>query len=149
MTSNVLFMKPAIFQLFVYGSLRSGFRNPAYQYLTCYFKLAGEALVKGKFYDKGDFPVAIPADDDSYITGELYVANNPDEFHWAIAQLDDYEGVNMEADEKPWYKRELVEVFQEGIKSQAWIYWYNGDVSALPEIATGDVLKYLQQKNNL
>jgi hypothetical protein len=42
-----------------------------------------------------------------------------------------------------------VEVMHEGIKSQALIYWYNGDVSALPEIATGDVLKYLQQKNNL
>jgi gamma-glutamylcyclotransferase (GGCT)/AIG2-like uncharacterized protein YtfP len=140
-------MKSSTFKLFVYGSLRSGFRNPAYQYLTCHFTLAGEALVKGKFYDKGEYPVAIPASGESFITGELYVANNPEEFNWAIAQLDDYEGVNMEPGETPWYKRELVDVFQDGQQTIAWIYWYNGSIAGMPELETGDVLKYLQQKN--
>ncbi len=140
-------MKATTFQLFVYGSLRSGFRNPAYQYLACYFSLKGEAVVQGKFYDKGDYPVAIPSEADAFITGELYTANNPDEFEWAIAQLDDYEGLNVEAGEKPLYKRELVTVYQQGQPSLAWIYWYNGPVDGMAEIATGDVIKYLQQKN--
>lgn len=140
-------MNASTYQLFVYGSLRSGFRNPAYQYLAGHFKLLGEAVVKGKFYDKGNFPVAVPANGDCFITGELYVANNPDEFEWAIAQLDDYEGLNMESGETAWYKREPVEVFQNGQPSLAWIYWYNGSVAGMNEIATGDVLKYLQQKN--
>lgn len=140
-------MQPTTNRLFVYGSLRSGFRNPAYQYLTKYFHLLGEAVVNGKFYDKGEYPVAISAEGDSYIQGELYESNSQQEFNWAIAQLDDYEGLNVEEGETPMYKRELITVFQNGISSNAWIYWYNGSVANMPEITIGDVLKYLQLKN--
>jgi len=140
-------METTTSQLFVYGSLRSGFRNPAYQYLTQYFHLLGEAMVQGKFYDKGPYPVAIPTTEDAYINGELYVFNNPEEFNWVIEQLDDYEGINVETGETPMYKREMVTVLQGGVASKAWIYWYNGSVNGLKEIATGDVLKYLQEKN--
>ncbi len=135
-------------QLFVYGSLRSGFRNPAYEYLTRYFQLLGEAVVQGKFYDKGQYPVAVPVDDtDSFIPGELYAIKKEEEFNWAIEQLDDYEGLNVEAGERPMYKRERVDVYQNGQPSKAWIYWFNGDVSSMKEISSGDVLKYLQQIN--
>ena len=140
-------MQTPTYQLFVYGSLRSGFRNPAYQYLTQYFHLLGEGVVQGKFYDNGSYPVAIPTEGESFINGELYVLNNPDEFNWVIEQLDDYEGLNVEQGEKPLYKRELVTVFQAGAPSQTWIYWYNESVVGMAEIATGDVLKYLQEKN--
>ena len=86
-------MKNDINALFVYGSLRSGFRNPAYAYLTQFFHLLGEA------------------------------------------------------GEKPMYKREVVIAFQNGEPLPAWIYWYNGEVTGLPVIASGDVMDYLQQKN--
>ena len=140
-------MNNTTFQLFVYGSLRSGFRNPIYQYLTQYFHLLGEAVVKGQFFDNGTNPVAVPGSEDHFITGELYVANNTEEFSWAIAQLDDYEGLNVEAGEKTLYCRVLVDVFQNGQPSKAWIYWYNQSVADMPIIETGDVLKYLQEKN--
>jgi gamma-glutamylcyclotransferase (GGCT)/AIG2-like uncharacterized protein YtfP len=135
------------YRLFVYGSLRSGFRNPAYQYLTKYFRCMGEGVVKGKLYDTGSYPVAIPSESESLITGELYILNNEEEFAWVFEQLDDYEGLNVEDGETPMYKRELVTVFQEGMLYEAWIYWFNGSVNGMKEIATGDVLKYLQQKN--
>lgn len=140
-------MSAPTYQLFVYGSLRSGFRNPAYQYLTKYFHLLGDAIVQGKFYDNGSFPVAVPTDAESFITGELYVLNNPEEFEWTIEQLDDYEGLNVESGEKPLYKREVAKVFQEGIPSDAWIYWYNDNIHGMKEIIAGDILKYLQEKN--
>jgi gamma-glutamylcyclotransferase (GGCT)/AIG2-like uncharacterized protein YtfP len=140
-------METTTYQIFVYGSLRSGFRNPAYQYLTQHFSLLGEAVVQGKFYDKGPHPVAVPATDESFINGELYVFNNPEEFKWVIEQLDDYEGLNVEAGEKPMYIRQQVTVFREGISSQAWIYWYNESIEGMKEITSGDVLKYLQQIN--
>lgn len=140
-------MKPASTKLFVYGSLRSGFRNPAYSYLTKHFIYLGEAVVKGRFYDKGEYPVAIPVSGDAFIQGELYQLNNPAEFNWVIEQLDDYEGVNVEPGETPLYRRDLVTVFQEGSPSDAWIYWYNGRIDNLPEVPVGDVLKYLQMKN--
>ncbi|RYY71627.1 MAG: gamma-glutamylcyclotransferase [Chitinophagaceae bacterium] len=141
-------MDTSTYQLFVYGSLRSGFRNPVYNYLTKYFHLLGDAVVKGKFYDAGANPVAIPtADEESYIHGELYVVNNPDEFGWAIEQLDDYEGINVEAGEKPLYRREITEAFQDGKGSMTWIYWFNGSVEGMSPIHFGDILKYLQEKN--
>ena len=140
-------MNNEIFKLFVYGSLRSGFRNPVYEYLTKYFHLLGEAVVKGKLYDMGEYPVALPADEENFISGELYCINNPLEFSWAIAQLDDYEGLNAEEGEQVLYKREGVIAYQKGQPEHAWIYWFNGDITGKPEIESGDLLQYLQQKN--
>ena len=140
-------MNNEIYQLFVYGSLRSGFRNPIYNYLTRYFHLVGDAVVKGKLYDLGEFPVANPTTEEKFISGELYAINNPTEFSWAIEQLDDYEGLNVEAGEKPLYKRKAVTAFVNGVGGPAWVYWFNGDVSHCPEITSGDLMQYLQQKN--
>lgn len=140
-------MNQTCYQLFVYGSLRSGFRNPMYQYLTQYFHLLGEAVVKGQFYDDGNIPVAISTTADHFITGELYVVNNPEEFSWAMEQLDDYEGINVEVGETALYRRAQVEVFQNGSPTTAWIYWYNRSTEGMEPIETGDVLKYLQEKN--
>lgn len=140
-------MNTGSYQLFVYGSLRSGFRNPAYQYLTKYFHYLGEAVVRGRLYDNGSYPVAIPTLKDYFITGELYELNNIEEFDWAIEQLDDYEGLNTDPGERPAYKRELVHAYREGDQSQAWIYWFNNATENMAVIETGDVLKYLQEKN--
>jgi gamma-glutamylcyclotransferase (GGCT)/AIG2-like uncharacterized protein YtfP len=79
-------------QVFVYGSLRSGFHHPAYAYISRYFTLVSEGKVKGSLYDMGEYPAAIPSEKDQFIIGELYRINSPEEFEWAIAQLDDYEG---------------------------------------------------------
>ncbi len=62
-------------------------------------------------------------------------------FHWAIGQLDDYEGVNVEPDEMQLYRRELTEVYFNNQITHAWIYWYNGDVSGRPLIASGDLMQ--------
>jgi gamma-glutamylcyclotransferase (GGCT)/AIG2-like uncharacterized protein YtfP len=140
-------MSNEINNLFVYGSLRSGFRNPVYHYLTKYFHLLGEAVVKGKLYDMGEFPVARPTPDEKFISGELYEINDPREFSWAIGQLDDYEGLNAEEGETPPYKREEVIAFQHGQPVTAWIYWFNGSVEGKAVIESGDLLQYLQQKN--
>ena len=140
-------MNSASYKIFVYGSLRSGFRNPAYEYLTRYFKYSGEALVKGKFFDAGSHPVALPTEEEHFILGELYSMNSEDEFSWAFEQLDDYEGLHVEPGETTLYRRNLVEVFQNGETQIAWIYWYNKSIEGMPEIETGDVMRYLQQKN--
>jgi gamma-glutamylcyclotransferase (GGCT)/AIG2-like uncharacterized protein YtfP len=42
---------PDVYQLFVYGSLRSGFRSTAYDTISRYFELVGEAMVKGELFD--------------------------------------------------------------------------------------------------
>ena len=140
-------MNNSTHKLFVYGSLRSGFRNPVYEYLTKYFHLLGEAVVKGKLYDLGEYPAAVATEEEKFISGELYSINNPLEFSWAIGQLDDYEGLNTEEGETALYKREEVIAYKDGEAHTAWIYWYNKDLSGKPEIESGDLVQYLQQKN--
>lgn len=135
-----------IYRLFVYGSLRSGFRSPAYEYISRYFTLVGDAKVKGKLFDMGDYPAAIPAGDDAFILGELYVIKNESEFSWAIGQLDDYEGVTAEQGEAQLYRREQTEVFVNDTAVTAWIYWYNGDTDGRAVITSGDVVEYLSKK---
>lgn len=134
------------YHLFVYGSLLSGFNSPAYEYISRYFSLIGAAKVKGRLFDMGDYPAAVPASDEKFINGELYTIREKSEFSWAITQLDDYEGVLVEAGEKPLYRREITEVFFQHAIVPAWIYWFNGDVQGKPGIDGGDILDYLHKK---
>ena len=135
----------ASYYVFVYGSLRSGFHSPAYQYISNYFNLFGEAKVKGKLFNTGEYPAAIPVEEDLFIKGELYLIKNENEFSWAIAQLDDYEGVVVEKDEQPLYRREMADVYINDAIVPAWIYWYNGDLSGKSLISSGDIMDYLKR----
>ncbi len=137
---------PGIYQLFVYGSLRSGFRSPVYEYISRFFTFVDEAKVRGKLFDMGSYPAGIATNDSNFIIGELYQANHTNEFSWAIGQLDDYEGVTVEPDEVQLYRREITEVYIKGKVTHAWIYWYNGDISEKQLIASGDLMEYMQQK---
>jgi gamma-glutamylcyclotransferase (GGCT)/AIG2-like uncharacterized protein YtfP len=107
-----------------------------------------DAKVKGTLHDMGEYPAAKPTDEDKYIIGELYTINNTDEFSFAIAQLDDYEGLNPEEGEQALFTRQLATVYVDGNATQAWIYWFNGNVSNKPLIQTGDILQYIEQKKH-
>jgi len=135
-----------VYQLFVYGSLRSGFKSPAYDYISRFFSFVGNAKVRGKLYDLGTYPAGVPSQDESYIIGELYAIKHQPEFGWAFGQLDDYEGVAREDDETPLYKRELVDVYLNDGATRAWIYWFVGRVEGKPLIESGDMIQYLGQK---
>ena len=133
----------------MYGSLRSGFHNPAYDYISKYFTLLGETRVKGKLYDMGSFPAAVPSKDDSTIVGELYQLKEAEDFSWAIGQLDEYEGVNPGEGDVPMYERALTDVEQGGETTKAWIYWFIGNTDGQPVIASGDVKDFIHQKSRL
>ena len=139
---------PGVYKLFVYGSLRSGFKSHAYDYISRFFSFVGDAKVKGKLFDLGTYPAGVPSDDESYIIGELYTIKHQPEFGWAIGQLDDYEGVAVESDEIQLYHRGLADVIINDTTTPAWIYWYMGSVEGKPLIESGDMIQYLQQKNN-
>lgn len=142
-------MEPITYQLFVYGSLRSGFHHPAYQYISRYFQLVAPAKVQGSLFDMGEYPAAVPTDMDHQIIGELYEIQHPDEFSWAMAQLDDYEGVHPETGEPALFRRDIVKVHSDQGESFAWIYWYNGDTTGKPVIVSGDVLAWREEQNKL
>ncbi len=142
-------MKNDVLKLFVYGSLRSGFKHPAYEYVSRYFTLIGDAKVKGKLYDMGSYPAAIPTEENNFIIGELYQLKNEKEFNWAFEQLDDYEGVHPENHEQSLYIRQKVTVFINEETATAWMYWYNATIEDQPVIASGDVIEFLQHKSKL
>lgn len=134
--------------LFVYSSLRRGFQENAYNYLTQYFTYMSDAKIKGILSDLGDKPVATPSDGENFITGELYKLNI-ENASFVFGQLDDYEGLNPEEGEAPLYRREIATVFaDDGTVGEAWVYWYNGDISGKPVISSGDVLEYSKSKIN-
>jgi gamma-glutamylcyclotransferase (GGCT)/AIG2-like uncharacterized protein YtfP len=132
-------------QLFVYGTLRSDFHHPAHStYISAYFDFTGPARVKGALYDLGEYPGAI-ASGDGFITGELYRIKDDHDFDWAIAQLDDYEGLN---ETPPLYRRDKVQVHILDQTTTAWIYWYQQPIKEAILVASGDVLQYTQEKMN-
>ena len=137
---------PEVYQDFAYGSLRSGFHSPAYEYISRYFNFLGEAKVKGELFELGTYPAARPTDQNKFIIGELYRIKNENEFPWAMGQLDDYEGVSVAFDEMLLYRREIAEVHIDNKITNAWIYWYIGDIKDKPVIESGDVLQYMEQK---
>lgn len=135
------------YHLFVYGSLRSGFKSFAFEYISRYFTFVSNGKVKGSLHDMGAYPAAKPTNEAQFIVGELYAINHQDEFSFAIAQLDDYEGVNCEDGEEPLFRRETTTVLlDDGKQTEAWVYWFNGNTDNKPIIESGDVLKYLESK---
>jgi len=140
-----IIMNSPVLHLFVYGSLRQGFNNPFFEFVRNHFKYTGTATVKGALYDLKDYPAGVPSDIHT-ILGELYLANSEADFDWAITQLDDYEGLHPEEGENSLYRREVVKVYCAGAEKDAWIYWYNGDVSNEPIIPSGDVMDYVRSR---
>lgn len=128
--------------LFVYGSLRKGFKSHAYEYIKSYFTLLGTATIKGTMYDMDTYPVVTSKDTGRLIKGELYEINNPLEFSFAMAQLDDYEGLYPEEGQEADYEREAVDVNFNGETITAWVYWYKKDVTGKPVVESGDMLQY-------
>lgn len=131
--------------LFVYGSLRSGFKSPAYQYISKYFKLIGLAKAKGFLYNLSTHPVGVNTESNHFVVGELYEILNPKSLDFAMAQLDDYEGISPESDEIALYKRTLTEAICEENSYKAWVYWYTGNVQGYPVIPHGDLLEFLKE----
>lgn len=143
-------MENSIYQLFVYGSLRSQFKHAAYAYISKYFNLVGEGRVRGKLYDLGSYPGAIPATDESFIIGELYQIKNSEDFYRAMELLDEYEGVNPSEGEPPIFKREPATIFlKEANQTTAWVYWYAGFIEDQPLITSGDIVDFLEHKRKL
>lgn len=133
-------------RLFVYGTLRSGLQHPAHTFIRQYFTLLCTAMVKGKLYDLGEYPGAVPCPDEVFITGELYELSNEIQFSEAFAVLDNYEGLLVGPGETPLFVREQVTVFLSDDIDTAWIYWYNHDVGDAVCIESGDITKHTNKK---
>ena len=114
--------------LFVYGTLRQGFRAESLM-RHAGGRYLGKACVRGRLFNVGEFPGAVKAPGaPRRVLGELYCLPGAVR---ALKFLDRYEGSR--------YKREVTEVeLQSGRRVRAWIYWLKRVPVSRPKIEGGD-----------
>lgn len=129
--------------LFVYGTLRSGLENPMSYFLSRHADLVGRGSFRGRLYDAGRYPCAVPSDDErDSVAGDIFALK--DDGGQALHLLDEYEGCNPENPDRGLYIRTRAEVNIEGSKMVlAWIYIYNRSLKGLKAVPSGDYLKAL------
>jgi gamma-glutamylcyclotransferase (GGCT)/AIG2-like uncharacterized protein YtfP len=108
--------------LFVYGTLRSGYRNAYALKLRAEADFVGPAVVKGSIFRIARYP-GYREEPDGDVHGELYRLSEPEK---TLAALDDHEGSE--------YQRVRVETSG----GHAWIYRYYVQPPESARIASGD-----------
>jgi len=125
--------------LFVYGTLRSGFQNKSARLLAERGTLLGRARIHGKMYRLDRYPgLVLSSEPDEWVTGEVYRLDDP---VGTLAVLDDYEGCGPN-DEVPYeFERVIARVrLVTGRHLSAWIYVYSQPLPEERRVLSGDYL---------
>jgi gamma-glutamylcyclotransferase (GGCT)/AIG2-like uncharacterized protein YtfP len=133
--------------LFIYGTLRNGMPLAIDNDIAIDIEWVGHSQIKGRLYEIGEYPGALPAENDkSVIKGEVLKLNKPGK---VLKLLDEYEGYDPKNLEQSEYyrKKELIQM-EDGSTVEAWVYWYNLPVTNKRRIANHDYLKYLKKKQS-
>ena len=105
--------------LFVYGTLKHGFRNDR---LLCNSKFIGEFSVPGfKMLSLRGFPGLIKSEQNNRILGEIY---NIDDV--TLSRCDCLEGYKPNEHKSSMYIRENLRVISEVGAWDCWVYLWNG-----------------------
>lgn len=125
--------------LFAYGTLRKGFDVDVKNEIAKDLIFIETGKVKARLYDLGFYPGAVKTNDENEIEGDVFALLNA---NTVFQILDEYEG-----DE---YERALTTVTMDsGDETDAWIYWYKGEVNEGWMIAEKDYRSYLKTKDSL
>jgi len=119
--------------LFVYGTLRGDAGDRASELLMRRARRVGPGRVRGRLYDLGAYPAAVPSPHPQHrVRGLVYrIEVGPREV--LLADLDRYEGSE--------YRRQVARVVLESGESvQAWVCFYAGTPPPGSEIGSGDYL---------
>lgn len=125
--------------LFVYGTLREELAHPMAAVLKRHASRVGAARFRGRLFDLGGYPGAVPSQYASdRVVGELYRID-PGREAALFAELDRYEGCDPDDPSSAEYVRVHAAVEPEGGGSlEAWIYLYNRPTGRLERIVSGD-----------
>jgi len=126
--------------LFVYGSLRNGFKNRYARFLQMGSELLGTAYTLGKLYDIGGYPgLKLSNDVTEQVWGDIYRVGNAQKIY---PMLDIYEESGNAFPKPNEYIKELISVNFNGGELSAICYMYNRPVENLPRIHSGDFMLY-------
>jgi gamma-glutamylcyclotransferase (GGCT)/AIG2-like uncharacterized protein YtfP len=123
--------------LFAYGTLRPGLAPAHIADLAAKLRPMGEGHIRGKLYDLGGYPGAVP---DASATNRIVgtVMELPDDPE-ILRRLDAYEECDPLAPDTSEYVRELQRVeLATGGSLDCWFYRYNWKPDELRAIASGD-----------
>jgi len=130
--------------VFFYGTLMTPFNRPGRQRVESKLTFAGRGRIRAALFDLGIYPAAVPAEDDSTVSGEVYTLTDPVP---VLAALDELEGFRPNEPERSLYQRVLTEVtLEDGSRQQAWVYFYNAPLGRAQRIESGDYLEHLNAR---
>jgi predicted GNAT family N-acyltransferase/gamma-glutamylcyclotransferase (GGCT)/AIG2-like uncharacterized protein YtfP len=117
--------------LFVYGTLRRKAKHPVRQGFLEEWRLLGTGTFRGRLYDLGRFPGAVPSNEIAHrVFGEIY---RIEENRRTFQLLDRYEGSHFRRARRP-------VVMDNGKRISAWVYLYTGPMHSAKLIRSGDYL---------
>ncbi len=116
--------------IFVYGTLRRDANNEMSRLLADHAEFVAYANFRGKLYNIGDYPGAVPSvDPNDTVPGEVYLLHQADT---ALPLLDRYEQFGSGFPEPNEYLRLMQAVLLEnGAMLSAWVYVYNHPTAGL------------------
>jgi gamma-glutamylcyclotransferase (GGCT)/AIG2-like uncharacterized protein YtfP len=123
-------------RLFVYGTLRKGFRS--HEFLQRFHaRLIGNGSVRGRLYDLGEYPGAVDnASNAERVYGEVYFLPQPAA---VLRVLDRFEGFDPAKPESNQFERkETTVTLAGGRQVRAWIYWVSGAHAAGRRMRAGN-----------
>lgn len=130
--------------VFFYGTLMTPFNRPGRQRVESKLTFAGRGRIRAALFDLGIYPAAVPAADDSTVSGEVYTLTDPVP---VLAALDELEGFRPNEPERSLYQRVLTDVtLDDGRVQQAWVYFYNAPLGRAQRIESGDYLEHLNAR---
>jgi len=130
-------------QVFFYGTLRTGFNRTTRAGIDAFLKFAGRGWIKGKLFDLGIYPAAVPASD-ARVWGEVFEISDPPT---VLAALDRIEGHRPAEPERSLYNRMRVPAtMDDGRTEDVWVYFYNAPLGRAPRIASGDYIEHLKNR---
>ena len=97
----------------------------------------GDGIFRGKLYDIGHYPGAIPSSGISdFVRGDVYLLPDPGS---VLEILDMFEGCVIDSSSRSEFCRKKANVLLESGRSVvAWVYIYNRATDGLREIPSGD-----------
>ncbi|MCB1178644.1 MAG: gamma-glutamylcyclotransferase [Leptospiraceae bacterium] len=120
--------------IFVYGTLRRGFKVGARSFFENFTKFLSVGYIQGKLFEVSFFPALIQSNNQNdKVSGEIYeIIKEKERF---FRRIDYYEG--------SMYERKKINVISlEGDQIQCWVYLYIKPVTKLEEIPSGDYIQY-------
>jgi len=108
-------------RLFVYGTLRNGFRS--HQILQrLHARFLGRGRVRGRLFDLVRYPGAVESENEAeFVSGEVYLLPRAE---MSFRVLDRYEGFDPSDSEfNEFVRKETIVTMDSGREIRAWIYW--------------------------